>query len=178
MSKILAFAGSNAKNSINYKLVEYSCNQLDELQIELLNFAHYPFPMYSIDLEQEQGFSNAMVELKNQLNAADGLVLSVSEHNSMPSAYFKNVLDWLSRIERNFLENTKVLLLSTSPGKRGGMSAREAVGALLPRFGAEVVAQYSLPSFGENFSPEFGVQGEAKDGYLEALNAFQDALAG
>lgn len=178
MSKILAFAGSNAKNSINYKLVEYTSNQLKEHSVDLLNFAHYPFPMYSIDLEQEEGFSNALIELKNQINAADGLILSVSEHNSMPSAYFKNVLDWLSRIERNFLENTKVLLLSTSPGKRGGMSAREAVGALLPRFGAEVVAQYSLPSFGENFSPETGVQGDEKDGYMEVLKAFQDALAG
>ena len=178
MSKILAFAGSNAKNSINYKLVEYTSNQLKEHSVDLVNFAHYPFPMYSIDLEREEGFSNSLVELKNQINTADGLILSVSEHNSMPSAYFKNVLDWLSRIERNFLENTKVLLLSTSPGKRGGMSAREAVAALLPRFGAEVVAQYSLPSFGENFSPETGVQGDEKDGYMEALKAFQDALAG
>lgn len=177
MSKILAFSGSNAKNSINYKLVEYTSNQLKEHSVDLLNFAHYPFPMYSIDLEQEEGFSNSLIELKNQINAADGLVLSVSEHNGMPSAYFKNVLDWLSRIERNFLENTKVLLLSTSPGKRGGMTAREAVGALLPRFGAEVVAQYSLPSFRENFHPETGVQGEGSEGYLKALKAFKDAMS-
>ena len=178
MSIILGFAGSNSNDSINYKFVQYTCQQLQHAEVKLLNMAHYPFPMYSIDLEKEQGFSNALIEFKELLGSASGLVLSVSEHNSLPSAYFKNLLDWLSRIERHFLENTKVLLLSTSPGKRGGSSALDATKAVLPRFGAEVVAHFSLPSFGENFDSQKGVLAEGlHSDYQKALTNFKDALS-
>ena len=179
MITVLGFAGSNSRQSINYKFAEYSCRQLKEVEIRMLNLANYPFPLYSIDLEKEEGFSNSLTELKEMIQQSNGLVISVSEHNSMPSAYFKNLLDWLSRLERQFLENTKVLLLATSPGKRGGQSALEATAALLPRFGAEVVARFSLPSFGENFDAKDGVlPKELKTSYEAALSAFEEALKG
>ena len=178
MSIILGFAGSNSNESINYKLVQYTCQQLQPAKVELLNMAHYPLPMYSIDLEKEQGFSNALIEFKELLGSASGLVLSVNEHNSMPSAYFKNLLDWLSRIERRFLENTMVFLLSASTGKRGGASALAATKDVLPRFGAEVVAHFSLPLFGENFDPQKGILAEdLQQQYHKALALFKDSLA-
>lgn len=178
MSTILGFAGSNSKQSINFKLVEYSCRQLQGMEVNLLNLAHYPFPMYSIDAEKEEGFSNSLIEFKEMIGSASALVLSVSEHNSMPTAYFKNLLDWLSRIERLFLEDTKVLLLSASPGKRGGISALEATKALLPRFGAEVVACFSLPSFAENFDPQKGVlPDDLKREYQAALDVFEKSIS-
>jgi NAD(P)H-dependent FMN reductase len=119
MANILAFAGSNSSTSINYQLVKHTVSLMENHQIQLINMAKLPFPMYSEDYEKKNGYSNSLVELKNDIGNADGIVLSVSEHNSNPSAFFKNVLDWLSRIDRNFLENTKVLLMSTSPGKGG-----------------------------------------------------------
>jgi len=161
MSAILALAGSNSSTSINFKLVQYTAGLIGDKQVQLLDMANYPFPLYSEDNEREMGFSNSLVELRDDIIKANGVILSVNEHNSNPSAYFKNVLDWLSRLERKFLEDTEVLLMATSPGKRGAIGSLETIEKLLPRFGANISTTFSLPSFYENFDPEKGITDNA-----------------
>ncbi|MCK0159714.1 NADPH-dependent FMN reductase [Allomuricauda sp. F6463D] len=176
MAAILVLAGSNSSASINFKLVKYTVSLVQDHDIQTLNMAVYPFPMYSMDYERDNGFSNSLVELKEDIKNSSGLILSVNEHNGNPSAYFKNVLDWLSRLDRNFLEGTKVLLMSTSAGKRGAKGALEVIQNMLPRFGAEIVSTFSLPSFRDNFSDQ-GVLDEAlKSEHKEALNVFLDSV--
>ncbi|MDC6364847.1 MULTISPECIES: NADPH-dependent FMN reductase [Flavobacteriaceae] len=178
MAAILAFAGSNSSTSINYQLVQYTASQIEghDHDVRLLNMTGYPFPMFSEDDEKQKGYSNSLVELKNDIQQADALLLSVNEHNGNLSAYFKNVLDWLSRLERKFLENTKVFLMATSPGKRGGIGSLEATQNMLPRFGAEIVSTFSLPSFHANFG-EGTIQDEnLKAEHQSALNAFLETL--
>ena len=58
MSTILALAGSNSSTSINFKLVRHTAGLIDEKEVQLLNMANYPFPLYSEDNEREMGFSN------------------------------------------------------------------------------------------------------------------------
>ncbi len=177
MAKILAFAGSNSSTSINYELVKHTVSLFENHDVQLLNMANYPFPMYSEDLEKTEGFSNSLVEFKNDIQKSDALVISVSEHNSNPSAYFKNLLDWLSRLERKFLLDKKVLLMSTSMGKRGGIGALGVVESLIPRFGAEVVTTFSLPSFKESFSDEGHiVNQELASKHQEAVDTFLNTL--
>ena len=176
MAAILAFAGSNSSTSINYKLVQHTASLMEGHDIRLLNMAGYPFPMYSEDDEKEKGYSNSLVELKNDIKRANAIILSVNEHNGNPSAYFKNLLDWLSRLERKFLEDTKVLLMATSPGKRGAIGALEAINNMLPRFGAEIVATFSLPSFHENFDGKTIVDQELRENHEAALAAFLESL--
>lgn len=173
MATLLALAGSNSATSINFKLVKYTVGLISGKEVQLLNMANYPFPMYSEDNEREMGFSNSLVELRNDIMKAKGVIISVNEHNSNPSAYFKNVMDWLSRLERKFLEDTEVLLMSTSPGKRGGQGSLEIIEKLLPRFGANVCATYSLPSFHQNFDTEKGILDEdLSERHRQALNEF------
>ncbi|MFH6604041.1 NADPH-dependent FMN reductase [Maribacter algicola] len=177
MAAILAFAGSNSSTSINLKLVHHTIALVSGHEIRTLNMVDYPFPMFSEDYERENGYSNSLVELKNDIQNVDALILSVNEHNGNPSAYFKNLLDWLSRVDRKFLESTKVLLMSTSGGKRGGMSSLEVVKNMLPRFGAEVVATFSLPSFNENFDVAKGILDEdLAESHRKALDEFLNAL--
>jgi len=73
----------------------------------------------------------------------------------MPS-FFKNTIDWLSRINREFLKDKKIILLSTSPGKYGGKQSLEHTASIIPRFGGEVIGSYSLGSFYENVNLENG----------------------
>lgn len=177
MASILAFAGSNSSTSINFKLVKHTVSLVSGHETQTLNMANYPFPMFSEDREREKGYSNSLVELKNDIQTADGLILSVNEHNSNPSAYFKNLVDWLSRVERKFLEDTKVFLMSTSGGKRGGVGSLEVTQNLLPRFGAEIAATFSLPSFKENFEISKGIMDEnLAEAHQKALNDFLNAL--
>jgi len=173
MSEILALAGSNSSTSINFKLVKYTAGLIVDKEVQLLNMVNYPFPLFSEDNEREKGFSNSLVELRDDIMKANGVILSVNEHNSNPSAYFKNVLDWLSRLERKFLEDTEVLLMSTSPGKRAGQGSLEIIEKLLPRFGATISATFSLPSFYENFDSEKGITDSAlAEKHQMALNDF------
>ncbi|MGB5237343.1 MAG: NAD(P)H-dependent oxidoreductase [Flavobacteriaceae bacterium] len=154
---ILAFAGSNSPASINYKLVKFTAGLVSDSTVQVLNMANYPFPMYSEDYEKAKGFSNSLMELRDDIRNSEGLIISVNEHNSNPSAYFKNLIDWLSRLERNFLDGKKVFLMSASPGGRGAIGALGIVEKMVVRFGGEVAATFSLPSFYETFDPKQGI---------------------
>ncbi|WP_339654211.1 NAD(P)H-dependent oxidoreductase [uncultured Maribacter sp.] len=157
MRYILAFAGSNSSVSINYQLVKYTSSLINGHEVRLRDMANYPFPMYSEDVEKESGFSNSLVEFKNEIRNAIGLIISVNEHNSYPSAYFKNVIDWLSRLDSQFLVDKKILLMSTSNGGRGAKGALEDAEKMLTRFKGEVVETFSLSKYGENFDEEKGI---------------------
>jgi NAD(P)H-dependent FMN reductase len=129
--------------------------------------------LYSEDYEKENGFSNSLVELKDDIQNSGGLVISVNEHNGNPSAYFKNLIDWLSRLDRDFIRGKQVLLLSTSPGKRGGVGSHEVANNLLTRFGAEISGGFSLPSFNSNFDIEKGIVDSALEKqFKSAIRAF------
>lgn len=178
MAKILAFAGSNSSTSINYKLVTYTASLIEHHELKLLDLAKYPFPTYSADREKDLGFPDSLEAFRDDIRNSDALLISVNEHNSGPSAYFKNVVDWLSRIDRKFLEDKKILLMSTSPGKRGGRSSREQIESLFPRFGAEVVASFSLPSFKDNFEAGSGItDDDLASAHQEAVQQFLEAIS-
>jgi len=173
MGTILAFAGSNSSTSVNFKLVKYTASLVQEYDVELMNMANYLFPMYSEDYEKENGFSNSLIEVKNDIQNADGLIISVNEHNSNLSAYFKNFLDWLSRLDRDFVKDKKILLMSTSPGKRGGIGAHEVVKNMLSRFGAASIVSFSLPSFFQNLEEGKGItDSELSNMHQQALSKF------
>lgn len=173
MSTILAFAGSNSSTSVNFKLVRHTASLVVDHQVNVMNLANYPFPMYSEDYEKENGFSNSLIEVKKDIQNADGLIISVNEHNSNPSAYFKNFVDWLSRLDRDFIKDKKVLLMSASPGKRGGIGAHEVVKNMFTRFGATIIEGFSLPSFYQNFDDGKGIiDPELAKMHQEALAKF------
>lgn len=177
MSLILAFAGSNSSVSINFKLVNFTTSLIQSHQVQLLNLSNYRFPMYSFDEEKNNGYDATLLTLKMDILNSDGLVLAVNEHNSLPSAYFKNMIDWLSRLDKNFLLHKKIFLIATSGGKRGAMSALEVVKNLLPRFGGEIVATFSLPSFEENFDETKGIiNKELAEKHQDALELFLSKL--
>ena len=173
MASLLATAGSNSSTSINYLLVRHTASLVEAQPVELLELATLTIPMYSKDRERETGFPGPILSLLEKIRACSGLILSVNEHNGNPSAFTKNILDWLSRKDRNFLEDKRVFLMSASPGKRGGQSSRAAIAGMLPRFGGEVAAEFSLPSFNDNFDADQGiVSEELRRAHQEALENF------
>jgi NAD(P)H-dependent FMN reductase len=154
MKKIIAFAGSNSSTSINHQLLKGVVKHLGQVEYNLIKLVDFPLPMYGEDIEREQGYPGSLAKLLEQIKSADGLIISVNEHNGVVSAYFKNVLDWLSRIEYKFLDGKKVLLLSTSNGKRGARSALEYTISVLPRFNGEVVDSIPVASYSEVYDAQ------------------------
>jgi NAD(P)H-dependent FMN reductase len=151
MKKIIAFAGSNSSTSINHELVLCASKKIKNSTIDVIKLTSYPLPMFGEDIEKEEGYTDTLKSLLSTLKNADAILLSVNEHNGTVSAFFKNVLDWLSRIEYKFLGEKKVFLMSTSNGKRGALSSQDYTAGVLPRFGAGEITRFTLPSFSENF---------------------------
>lgn len=172
MKKILAFAGSNSSTSINHTFVTHVANRIQGHEVKLLDLRELDIPMYSIDMEKNRGFPTDIKVLKNLIDEHDALVISVNEHNSGPSAFFKNILDWLSRIDRSFLTGKRILLMSTAPGTRGGASSLEYCKGIFPRFGGKVIASFSVPSFGENFVDGAVVNEVLEMGIEDVLTTF------
>ncbi|MET6990771.1 NADPH-dependent FMN reductase [Sediminicola arcticus] len=177
MATILAFAGSNSSSSINFKLVKYTADLIREKKVKLKDLSGFPLPMYSDDSENENGYPDEVVGFQKDIKEAEGLIISVNEHNGAPSAYFKNLMDWLSRVDKRFLEDKKIFLMSTSPGKRGAISSLTYVKDTLPRFGGEIMNTFSLPSFNDNFADEKGILDAAlKKAHQETLEGFLKTL--
>src|SRR5690606_25872175 len=150
--KILAFAGSNSSTSMNHTFVSFAASQVAAHDVKVIKLTDYPLEMFGEDIEKERGYSVELRMLLQEIKSADGLMISVNEHNGGPSAFFKNVMDWLSRVEYKYLEGKKVLLMSTSDGQRGGASSLEYVKNRIPRHNGEVVESFSFPGFKDNFS--------------------------
>jgi len=122
---ILAFGASSSKNSINKSLANYTANQFPDATINLLDLNDFEMPIYSIDKENENGIPQLAQDFKQHIKGADGIVISFAEHNGAYSAAFKNVFDWVSRIESDVWGNKALFLLATSPGARGGQTVLE-----------------------------------------------------
>ncbi|MET0759209.1 MAG: NAD(P)H-dependent oxidoreductase [Flavobacterium sp.] len=154
--KIIAFAGSPSKNSINKKLATYVAHLFKNADVEVLDLNDYEMPLFSVDIEKTIGQHPVAKALLDKIASADFIVLSLAENNSNYSAAFKNVFDWCSRINGKVFQNKPMLLMATSDGKRGGTNVLEIAKNAFPRYGADIKATFSLPSFYENFDIEKG----------------------
>jgi len=176
MSKVLAFAGSNSSQSINFSLLQSILQNIPTEKVEIVNLSSIELPVYSIDIEKNEGFPPAISHLYKHIQNSRALVIAVNEHNGAISAFFKNILDWLSRVDVKFLANKNILLLSTSPGGRGAISALEQAENMLTRMGGKVVVTFSLPSFSSNFTIEnLSITNESLE--LEASNAVSEFMS-
>ena len=154
--KILAFGGSSSKHSINKQLAAYAASMFEGGEVDLIDLNDYELPLFNVDREKMIGQPPIARQFLDKIEWADILVISVAEHNAGMTAAFKNIYDWASRQKKLVFNDTPMLLLSTSPGKRGGMSSMEAAKISLKWYGGNIKASFSLPSFNENFDKEAG----------------------
>jgi len=149
---ILAFAGSNSSNSINKKLVTYASTLVDNANVAILDLNDFELPIFGVDLEAKIGQPEDAHKFLNHIKQSDGIVVSLAEHNGAYTVVFKNLLDWMSRIEVKTFFGKPMLLMATSTGRRGGQSVLEMAKSRFPRHDANIIADFSLPEFKVNFS--------------------------
>ncbi len=172
MKKIIAFAGSSSKTSINKQLATYAANLFENASVEVLDLNDYEMPVFSVEKEKEQGIHSLAHEFYAKLGSADLIIISFAEHNGNFSTAFKNVLDWTSRINAKTFQEKEMLLLATSPGARGGSSVLDIATKRFPFQGGIVKGSFSLPSFYENFDVVNGIiHPEYKNQLLEIIKA-------
>lgn len=146
MIKILAFAGSGRKDSVNKKVVAVAAKGAEEAGavVTLVNLEDFNMPVFTEDLETELGMNPGGQEFKELLMSHDGLLISNAEYNSSYSALFKNCIDWASRK----LDGEKPLeaykgkvaaIMAASPGGLGGMRVLVTTRMLLENLGTMVL---------------------------------------
>lgn len=177
--RLLAFAASNSRQSINRQLVDYAVRVLAEttadLEVETIDLNDYEMPIYSIDRQNESGIPPQAHDFYDKIGAADAVLISFAEHNGFYTAAYKNLFDWTSRIDMRVYRDKPAVLLSTSLGGGGGSNVLATAVASGRFFGYDVLASLSIPSFPANFDLD---SGSLRDAELdEALRSAVSTLA-
>ncbi|GGD10601.1 NADPH-dependent FMN reductase [Hyunsoonleella pacifica] len=176
MKKIIAFAGTNSKTSINKQLAIYASSLVEDVAVDVLDLNDFELPIYGIDLENEKGIPDNAKTFLEHIKSSDGIILSLAEHNGAYATVFKNIFDWMSRIDGKLWSEKPMLLMATSPGGRGGATVLEVAKGRFPFMGGNIVADFSFPSFFDNFS-EGKITNEDLDKQLkEKVETFKVAL--
>lgn len=161
MKKILVFGASNSKNSINQQLAEYAANLIPNSDNTILDINDFEMPIYSIDRENENGIHPLAYEFKKIVKEHDALIISLAEHNGSYTVAFKNIFDWISRIDGESLWYDKpILLLSTSPGARGARTVLNLAKVTFSMLSKGEIISFSLPEFDKNFEESNGIVDE------------------
>lgn len=151
MKKVVTIVGSNSQNSINKMLIVYVSNLIEDVEIIPIDLNDYILPIYGVDFEAENGIPRAVKRLDEIINTADAFIIALAEHNGSYAAVFKNTIDWLSRLNMQIWREKPMLLMTTSPGARGGATVLQSASTYFPFMGAKIIETFSLPSFYNNF---------------------------
>jgi len=170
--KVLAFAASSSRKSINKQLVSYAASLIPDAEVDLLDINDFEMAIYSSDREEESGIPQQAHDFKARIGQADAVVIAFAEHNGYYTAAFKNLFDWTSRIDMKVYQGKPMVMFATSPGPGGAANVLNTAVTSAPYFAGEVKAQMSVPSFYDNFDmAENKITDEALNGKLiEAMN--------
>ena len=99
MPKILVFAGSARRDSLNKKLARAVADEIAAQAAEatFLDLDDYPMPVYHGDLESREGMPENSKRLREIFIAHDALAIASPENNQSITSLLKNTIDWLSR---------------------------------------------------------------------------------
>jgi NAD(P)H-dependent FMN reductase len=97
-------------------------------------------PLYDGDIEAAEGLPAAVVRLKEQIAAADGLLIVTPEYNNSVPGVTKNAIDWLSRPSTDIARvfgGRPVAVIGASPGGFGTLLSQTAWLPVLKTLGAQ-----------------------------------------
>lgn len=122
--KILTFAGSLRKDSLNKKLchVVESIVQNNKLgDISFCDLQPLQIPVYDGDIESTTGVPEGIKKLGQMITDAQAVIICTPEYNGSMPGSLKNTVDWLSRQKPVSLSGKHILILAASPGGLGGV---------------------------------------------------------
>ncbi|WP_415400993.1 NADPH-dependent FMN reductase [Tateyamaria sp. SN3-11] len=146
--KTLAFAASNHSQSINGALVGYAAARLmkfsPSVEIEFIDINDYEMPIYSMDREKSDGVHPLAQAFFNKIGAADALIVSFAEYNGYVTAAWKNIYDWMSRIDQKVWQDKPIVLLAATPGPRAGANVLQTQEFTAPFFGMNIKGKHGV----------------------------------
>lgn len=153
MPKLIFFAGSARKDSVNKKLAKAASEKAKELgaDVTYIDLADYALPLFCEDYEAEHGIPQAAKDLKKLFADNDGFLVASPEYNSTYSPILKNTLDWMTRPESKdepmlmAFKGKIAAITAATPGALGGIRGLVPLRLWLSNIGIHVIPnQYAL----------------------------------
>ncbi|HZM58190.1 MAG TPA: NADPH-dependent FMN reductase [Vicinamibacterales bacterium] len=115
---VVGFAGSLRGGSYNRALLR-AATELAPSALHIVIHELDGIPLYNGDVEAA-GAPSSVVELRDAIRTAEGLLIATPEYNHGVPGVLKNTIDWLSRPPRDSVLNGKVAaVMGASPGMTG-----------------------------------------------------------
>jgi len=120
--KLLVFAASHRKQSINRKLAALAAGFAEQegASVDFPEYGDFDMPIYDDELFDPNALPEAAVRFVAMLRNAAGIIISSPEYNWSFPGSLKNIIDWASVAATNPFAGRTALLLSASPSMRGG----------------------------------------------------------
>ncbi|MBL8761800.1 MAG: NAD(P)H-dependent oxidoreductase [Phycisphaerae bacterium] len=131
--RVLAFSGSLRRGSFNTSLARVCLQGARAAGAEgtLIELREFPLPVFSEDLEREEGLPPSARKLKDLFLSHDALIIASPEYNGSLTAALKNAIDWVSRPAtladgraepmQACFDRKLAALVAASPGALGGL---------------------------------------------------------
>jgi len=177
MAKLLFFAGSTRKESMNKKLAKLAADMAQDAgaQVTHIDLKDFEMPLYDGDVEAQNGIPENAKKLKQLFVEHDGFFIASPEYNSSMPPLLKNTLDWISRPhEENEASliafNGKIAALgAVSPGGLGGLRGLVSLRMMLGNIGVTVVpSQVAVGSGFQAFDENEHLKDARQAGMLKA----------
>lgn len=158
--KILAFSGSTRAESYNQQLIQEAASLARQMgaTVTVIQLKDYPMPFYDGDLESNEGMPKNARLLRKLMIESDAILIASPEYNHSISGVLKNALDWVSRGENgdasyDACKDKPIVIMSASPGKKGGINGLQHLRAVLKDIGGKVLdQQVTIPRAHQYFS--------------------------
>ena len=126
MKKIFAICGSTRQNSINLELLNI-IKIVEKETIELQIFTQIDYlPHYNPDIDDLENTPPFVINFRNKLKEADGILICTPEYAMGVPGTLKNALDWtVSSME--FSQKPTALITASTSGEKGHQSLLETL---------------------------------------------------
>ena len=129
MSKIVVIVGSIRRDSINRKLAE-ALTKLAKPGTQFTFSRIDDLPLFSQDLEPSPPAS--VIRLRQEVQAADGVLIVTPEYNRSIPGVLKNAIDWASRpYGKNSFDGKPTAAIGTAMGNIGTAAAQQHLRSIL-----------------------------------------------
>ena len=106
-------------------------------------------PIYSPDRQKADGVHPLAQALFDEIGASDAVIVSFAEYNGFVTAAWKNIYDWMSRIDQKVWQDKPLVLLAASPGGRAGANVLRTQEQTAPFFGMNIKGKYGVGKWAE-----------------------------
>ncbi len=167
--KIVAMSGSLRKKSTNTAALR-AAQELAPAGVTVEIVEIGDLPLYNEDLRHEGSFPAPAQRLREQIKAADAVLIACPEYNYGVTPALKNALDWCSRPANQPFAYKAVGILGVSGGAAGTARAQSNLRNILVGLDAYAVnqPQVMIGASGSKFDAEGKLHDQASRDFIKA----------